>query len=267
MFLPRKFADYLERLLPSAVSRALHRLYDPYLNWQVGRLNQRVLRKLFPDGKLVVLGGPFAGTKYLPLTWNTVLIPKLTGTYEQELHPAVEQFLKRDYRAIINIGCSEGYYLIGAGLRIPKAFLHGFDLHQPGLELCKKLAELNGVTPRLTLHEGCTVDALVPLVGAGTLVICDCEGGEIEFLDPVRVPGLRQADLLVELHDRVAPGVTTTIQKRFSPTHRIKLFASSRFDPDRCPALAGLNEHERRFAIEEFRDGPMNWVSMEAFGS
>lgn len=264
MFFPRKLSTWLDRVLPRSLSIRLHRLYTPYHNWLVGRHSRRLIHQLFPEGDLFVRSGPFRGMKYLPLSSGSALVPKLLGVYEQELHGAFSRLLQRDYRTVIDIGCAEGYYLVGLALQLPRSALLGFDLNPRALAACRRLAEANGVAGRIRLQGRCCAESLAPVVGPRTLIVCDCEGAEVELLDPIRAQGLRQADLVVELHDWLVPGASSLIQERFGPTHCVQVISSAERDPQVLSQWATLGDEDQRLALDEFRPGPMEWMVMEA---
>ena len=89
---------------------------------------------------------------------------------------------------------------------------------------------------------GCTASALPTrskrdVAGSGyPFIIMDVEGAEDNLLDPVRVPGLRRAEVIVELHEHVVLGITERLRAaRFAKSHEprsIVLGVSS-------PALVG----------------------------
>jgi hypothetical protein len=266
MFVPRKLSVWLERILPGFLKKPLHRTYGAYLDWMVPRINKQILRRLFPSGDLRVLSGPFQGMKYLPFSSGSALLPKLLGTYEQELHGVFDQVLRRQYRAIIDIGCAEGYYVVGLALKMPNAAVYGFDLDPGAQDKCRQLARLNGIENRVTLLGRCSVESLIPLVGPGSLIICDCEGAEMELLDPEKAGGLRHADILVELHDQLVPGITSVIRQRFSPTGKVALLQSTERDLSACPeSLAPLSRREQKLALNELRGhSPIGWAFIEA---
>ncbi len=264
MLLPRKVSDCLEKMLPRFVSRGLHCIYDPYFRWELMRMNRRVIRQLFPSGQIFIPGGPFAGMKYLPVDTPGALLPKLVGSYEEELHPTLTQVIQRDYQALVDIGCAEGYYLVGLAWKLPGAAVHGFDMNPSALELCREIAALNGVAGRLQLHGRCTVDNLQPVTGPKTFVLCDCEGTEAELLDPARVPGLKQSDILVELHSSIVPGIEETIRERFAPTHKVHFIPARPRKPEDYPSTGRLSPRSRRFAVNEFRVGKTDWAFIES---
>ena len=265
MFVPRQLSLLLERCLPRSCIRALHQFYNPFFHWAVGRTTRRLLPQIFPESSLIIPAGPFEGMKYLPLTsTGSSLIPKLLGTYEVELHPALNQILSRRYQTIVDIGCADGYYLVGLALKIPGVVAHGFDMDSEALNICKRLAELNGVDARIRLYGRCTTDGLIPLVREKTLVFCDCEGAEVDLLDPERVPNMLQADVLVELHDRLVRGASVLIRERFSETHDVTVIRSTQRTPENYSQLNRLNAKDKRFALDEFRGGPAEWAFLSA---
>lgn len=259
MLVPRKLGDWLNGVLPHSLLMKLHYFYGPYHQWAVGRMSRSLLPVLFISGEPVVASGPFRGMKYLDLSGGSALLPKLLGAYEQELHDALERVLQREYRTVIVVGCAEGYYVVGLARRLPMAAVYGFDLSARSLKACRSLAELNGVSQRVHLAGRATVENLRPLVGPNTLIISDCEGAEVELLNPDRIPALLQADVIVELHDRLVPQVSSLIQRRFCVSHEVSIIHSTDRDPCVYPLLKPLPPKQQRLALEEFRGGPMDW--------
>jgi hypothetical protein len=263
MLIPAGIGRFLDRLLPRGLSVILHRAYDPYHRWSTGRRSRKLVAKIFNGNQLEVVAGPFSGMKYFPLSRGSALLPKLLGAYERELHPALQTVLAKKYTTIIDVGCAEGFYVVGLARKVPHARVHGFDLDRNSLAACQRLAELNQVSDRVSLHERCTHDALRRLVDDRTLIVCDCEGFEVELLDPNRVPALRQADILVELHDRLVPYATQIVTHRFVAPQRVTLISTLNREPKAYPLLASLSLSEQHFALDEFRGGPMEWAFIE----
>ena len=263
MLIPAGVGRFLDRVLPRGFGAFLHRAYDPYHRWSTGRRSRKVIKKIFDGKELKVVAGPFSETKYFPLSRGSALLPKLLGAYELELHPVIETILKKRYTTIVDVGCAEGFYVVGLAQKISQARVHGFDLDRDSLAACKRLAKLNEVESRVFLHEACTHEELTRLIDDRTLIICDCEGFEVELLDPNRVPTLRRADILVELHDRLVPAAAKIVTDRFGPPQRVAMISSAVRDPKAFPALASLSPVDQAFALEEFRGGPMEWAFIE----
>ena len=253
--------------MPRPLLRLLHRAYDPYYYWRIRRIGRRLVQRVFHGRELIVATGPFQGMKYLPVeTASSALVPKLLGAYERELHGALDTITGRHYDTVINIGCADGYYLVGLALRLPQAVMHGFDLDEHALSICRRLGELNGVSRRLNLHGRCTSEDFASLLGRRTLVLCDCEGAEVELLDPRRAPRLVSADVLVELHDHLVPNASTIVARRFAASHRVEVIHTEPRDASAYPLLAALAPQDQMLALEEFRGGPMSWAFMSPLG-
>jgi hypothetical protein len=211
-------------------------------------------------GKLRVLSGPFQGLLYVGAS-GSGLLPKLAGSYEQELHPAVEESLLRGYDLVVNVGSGEGYYAVGYARRLPRATVHAFDDDPLARQRLGRLARRNGVEARIRIGGRCGWDDLARLLRGRALVVCDCEGCELALLDPDRVPALRAADLLVELHDFVDPSISRTIENRFAASHDLTIVAAE----GRGAALAGellapFTPSQRAAIVEEGRPPGMRWA-------
>lgn len=211
----------------------------------------------------LVQAGPFEGMRYLrQASWGEELVPKLLGCYEAELHEHLESLLRGGYDRVVNVGCAEGYYAVGLARRLPGAQVSAFDTDPRAQYLCRRLAARNDVEDRVHVGGECTPSMLDELVVGRTLVVVDCEGCELALLRPDLAPGLRRADLLVELHDFVDPSISTTIVGRF-PGHDLTLVDAVDRDPARY-ALPGLSAAEQADALSEHRPGGMQWAVLRA---
>lgn len=243
-------------------------IYKLYANYIYNKLTEEILN----DNNPIVMGGPFAGMVYsvraldMASLWTvgSATIPKLLGCYEAELQGVLSSVFSKRYDTIVNIGCGEGYYAIGCALRMPSVCVHAFDANPFMCHLCEDVARANGVAGRVSVYGECDIERLCTLTHDRTLVICDCEGCEMNLLRPDIVPGLVSCDLLVELHDFLDPNITEAILLRFSDTHDIELVSSVQRDPTTFSVLDGLTAIDQRIAVDEFRPGLMQWANMVA---
>ena len=211
--------------------------------------HRRILDRL--DLSQLVSQGSFQGMNYIPRAYYSEILPKLVGTYERELIPAIEMICRAGCDLIVDVGAAEGFYAVGMALRNPAASIVAFELSSSGRYFLRRLVTRNGVSGRITVHGECTVETLRSSLGEARrpAVICDCEGAEDILLCPDQVEPLRRSLILVETHDGLATaggileGITDRLHERFAPTHDIEVIVSrprSRDDlpPDWSPALA-----------------------------
>jgi hypothetical protein len=208
-----------------------------------------------------VLRGPFTGLRYpqdLALRIEA-FSSKLLGTYEMELHEAIEQLVQRPTSVVVNIGASDGYYAIGLARRLAGATVHAFDTNEAHHEVLRSIARENELADRVVVRGECDTAVLQELA-EDALVVSDCEGCERALLDPTRVPGLQTARLLVECHDLIDPGVTDVLTDRFSSTHELELIPTRPRWVSDYQELSFLPLVTQQLAIHEFREGPMHWL-------
>jgi hypothetical protein len=211
-----------------------------------------------------VLSGPFAGmTMLAEASWGDGdLAPKLLGCYEAELHPAIAKAIARGPKSVINIGCAEGYYAVGMARALPHSRVFAFDTNAQAQAICGRAAAANQVAARAEVAGTCTLDTLRQIISAHdrTLLLVDCEGAELQLLDPREVPGIQACDVIVECHDFLNPSITTTLQQRFAATHDVEIVSEGPRDPNQFPSLQRWQSSDRWLAVNENRPVTMNWL-------
>jgi hypothetical protein len=236
------------------------------------RFDQRQFKQAFYPGNKVpkILTGPFRGMLYLDETVWGPIIPKWAGSYEMELQDIIAQIGRHGYDRIVNIGCAEGYYAVGLALLDRRCKVLAFDSDPFARSQTRRLAGLNLVSERIHIFKQCTPFRLSELLEGGTLVISDIEGQECVLLDPAKAPGLRSADLLIEVHEE-ATGLVKAEQRlaeRFSASHTIQ----RRVSHDREEWM-GENQSlwqdrvsRKRMVkfLDEARSGPQVWLWAKA---
>lgn len=211
----------------------------------------------------VIPTGPFQGMLYAVEASEGGRAPRLLGVYEASLQPVIETVIARAYPQVLDIGCAEGYYAVGLARRMPQTIVHARDLNPTARTLCAQLAAANHVTDRLRIGPEVSHADFALCSAARTFILCDIEGAERALLDPGLAPGLTQADILVEVHEGMQPGLLATLTARFEPTHRI-----TRIDrdlrPEALPVWADdLSDLDRLLLLWEWRSSPTPWLWME----
>jgi SAM-dependent methyltransferase len=244
--------------VPDPALRAIDRLRMRWYRSLIAPANAEYVRRF---GR-TVRRGPFEGMRYLEgIDHRSVdLIGKVAGTYERELHPAVERWLEDPPALVLNVGCAEGYYAVGLARAIPQTRVVAYDISAEAREQCAEMARLNDVE-NLQIRAECRPDTLGAVEARDVALFCDCEGYEKELLDPEMVPGLRDWRVIVELHDFVDITITETIVSRFTATHDIELIPSVAPDSIDLPEFDFMTSRQRRAALTE-RPVPMSWADM-----
>jgi hypothetical protein len=251
---------YVRRFSQAVARAALGRAYPQALGrwrraqgaWR-GRRVEAVTRRFAAWHGLEVGSGPFAGMVYPDLT-PSFLVPKLLGVYERELHAAIEAAIRGTPEVIVNVGAADGYYAVGLARRCPSARVHAFDIDARERDRCARLAAANGVEDRVHVEGAAGPERLRAVLSGRALLVMDCEGCELGLLRPDEVPALRDATVVVELHDFLEPGLGDTVTARFADTHEIAVIPTGPQPPRRGSDLA--------LALSEYRPGPMRWAVM-----
>jgi len=237
-----------------------------YLQDVANARRQELLPFVFACTHGKVQTGPFKDTVLLPkYMWGDGdTAAKLLGVYEDELHQFVESAIGAEPDVVINVGCAEGYYSIGFAGRLPDAKVLAVDIDPRAAEIVRNTAEANQL-PNITAVTQ-TVDCVWLKQQCQQhrqpLLVMDCEGAELELLDPVKVPALLACSIIVESHDCINPVITETLLSRFSETHQIFKAAQTHKDPYQFDFLATLGDCDKWALVHEGRPSTMSWLYM-----
>lgn len=216
-----------------------------------------------------IVAGPFRGMRYVRASVGSAYIPKLLGTYERELAAIVSGVVAGSYDRVVDIGAAEGYYAVGLALRMPELIVHAFEMDAEGRALLAEMAELNGVRSRVRTYGKCEASDLRRVLQGSSrpLVVCDVEGYETVLMDMAAIPELRNASILLELHEFVHRGVGDLVRERFERTHSIRHVEQEDRSVAEFPyqslltSLLPARYLER--AVTEWRPERMSWFWME----
>ena len=210
----------------------------------------------------VVLNGPFAGMLYGDTAAEGSLAPRLLGSYESELHPAIVHATTSGLAAIIDIGCAEGFYAVGFARLMPDVEVHAHDIDPRARALCADLARRNGVGDRVRVGGAFGTGDFARFSGRRTLVFIDAEGAEDDLLDPVVAPALTDMGVIVETHEHERRGVTARLQERFSPTHHIQVVRQGAKTTPLPEWFNDLGHLDQLLVVWEWRAHPTPWLVM-----
>ncbi len=260
--------------LSALVKKAVpSRLLSPLIASRSRRHQAYVLRTLgiaavaeryIAEHGLQVRYGPFAGIQYTPaVAENRLILPKLLGTYECELHEIIAYVQQAGYETIVDVGCGEGYYTTGLALTT-KARIVAYDAEKGELAFARAMAEKNGVAAQIDFRRWCSPEELMKVARESErmFVLSDCEGYEIELFTPAVAARLPKADILIELHGNVK----AELMRRFEKTHALQVIRFDRENRGRRPELDAMPEEDRARAVDECRF-PQEWLWAKANSS
>jgi hypothetical protein len=268
---------FAERLPPNQCYDVAYRIAErlsveqsQYLLKKVAYIQrQHLFRELKQKTEGIVQDGVFKSMK-LPesFVWGDGdYVPKLLGFYESELQDIIRASIEKNYDHVVNIGCAEGYYSVGFALLCKSAKVAAFDSSEEARRLCKQAAEENGVSERISISGRAEPEDLQRALSLAnkSLVIMDCEGGELQLMDHTLIPALINADFIVECHNFICPNVAEIIIERFRQTHKISRIGEGQRDPNRSSFLRHRTSIVRWIAVSEGRPERMEWLYGTSF--
>lgn len=227
-------------------------------------------RQLFGTLGDRVVAGIFTGMRIPELTvWGDGNAScKLLGSYEFELQDVLLKAVKRDPDTVVNVGCAEGYYAIGAALGLPHAQIIAMDIDDRSLDLCREYATLNGVNNRIKTLIGAHKPEELNAGGRGHhLFIVDCEGSETELIDTQCCPILADSDIIVECHDFFdekryeGQPISGILRQRLEVTHEVELIKPRLPNYEHYSFLTSSPTIMMLLAVTEKRPMPTCWLA------
>lgn len=227
----------------------------------VARLHEKIIDAVGPT----VVTGPFAGMAYRGVSALGINVARQLGIYEAELHPTVQALVTAGYDTILNIGCAEGFYAVGMARLMPDVRVFAYDTDAVARRLCRETAQANGVDDRVTVSGLFATDMFAGFTGRRVIVLCDIEGGEDALLDGDALPALAGMDLLIEVHEGIAPGLIGRLRQRFAATHEEQFIPCvlQKQWTVALPANLTLAAMEKALALAE-RDVQTPWMLLTA---
>jgi len=205
--------------------------------------------------------GPFAGMILLPWwSWGDGdHLPKLLGTYESELYTVAEQIISDSPDFVLNVGSAEGFWGLGMAMRtgVPTMLV---DLDAQALDIARENAKVNNLAP-VTYSQDSSCQSLQHALSQHhhPVLIMDCEGAELQLLDPVSVPALQHTTMLVETHDCFGTDISTVLQHRFQNTHQILEIWQGAKNPY-LDVVSDFGDHDKMLMCIEGRASTMSWL-------
>lgn len=198
-----------------------------------------------------ILRGPFAGLRVVGGRVGSARLPKILGTYEEEMTAFLYEALSAPQsNMFLDVGCAGGYYLgIAAQIMNPSAKIVGLDRSERAVADAKKaLAEFSNIE---VLCRSATSELITSVIGTAEhpIVLIDIEGAERELMGTIGAHAFRRATVIVEVH-RFAGASVEDIAETFQRTHVVRVV------PFKCYAHRGLATlpfvHEMRHPATDY---------------
>lgn len=225
----------------------------PKESGRLKRAKREIADHIFNKTDGYIFSGPLSTLRIIPGSSLSKSPAILLGCYEREIHAVLNRIIAQPPAQIIDIGTSLGYYIAGLATAMPSSRLIGFESIEAYRVQAAELIRYNNVEHQVTLLGHCGVTELNTVLEKGAFILCDCEGGEAELLDPEQVPSLKYATILCEVHDFFVPGAGGLLVERFRNTHNIKWIDEQAREPRDYRILHGFPEEVARYAIGETR--------------
>lgn len=215
--------------------------------------------------------GPFAGMQISPVAWwdQTDLASKILGFYELEVLNVLSQVDRSRYRFFVDLGAADGYYAIGAlraGL-FQKAFC--FEMSERGREVVRANAALNDVSESVAVFgyaDARFYESLPEVQLSAAVILIDIEGGEFDLLTDELLARLKNAMLVIELHEFMVDDGAVKLQAlvdRLKRVYRLRWLTTGARDLSAFESLGALNDTDRWLLCSESRTQRMKWVVCE----
>lgn len=238
--------------------------------WQAENTKQRrrrVSSEVYDLLGGVVRYGPFKGLALEKNNWwgGADFGSMLLGLYEKEVLDFLFSAKFDPFENFVDVGAADGYYAVGmlrAG-RMRRA--RCFELSEEGQRTIAANAATNGVTGQIQVlgaADHMFYEKLNDLDPARTVILIDAEGAEFEILDEGSLSALRQATLIIEVHNWVDDfwAKYETLLTRASSFFEIHFLAPAVRDLTQFPELNDFTDDNRYLLCSEGRPNMMRFL-------
>ena len=208
--------------------------------------------------------GPFRGLNYeVKTTWGDPC-SKLLGAYEFCLHEVIYEVIDQfSGYSVVDLGCAEGYYAAGLAAKLGSNAILIADTNKASLEQCKQLINSNCSHIKVTEISYAKPGPVATFLSdnPNSVVFVDIEGFEKDLFDDCDfISKLREAVVIVELHEFVHQGICQSAKDSLEETHEVQILREIDPSPEDYPEIANLDGISRSLALCESRPIIMKWI-------
>lgn len=223
----------------------------------------KIIHEVFAD-KYIVQNGHFKGMKYISRSSGSALLPKIMGSYEEPIQGWIGEVINSGkYNNILDIGCAEGYYACGFAMNMPNSIITAYDIDSNARMNSNELKQINNLE-NIQIKSECTHEELNSRCIENTLVFCDIEGFEDVLLDPIKVPNLKNVDIILEVHDCFIPNLTEKLIARFYLTHTMRIIVNYPYRVKKYYTPNKITSDQFDYITNEHRPDFMKFIYMES---
>lgn len=233
----------------------------------VPRERRRLSDVLMSEYRGTVQYGPLTGYK-IPTEshWGALARPAmLLGLYEREVVSAlVERAKNRDI--LIDVGAADGFFAVGLVASGVFRTSFAFEISASGRQIIKKSCQLNGVLDDVEIYGKFDEEFLLNadnLDLTRAVVLIDIEGDEFSLLDSPLIHQLREAIIVVELHDfhfEDGAALKAALIDKLQVYFELSTVTTGERSLPRSDFLDELSDNERWLLCSEGRARRMEWL-------
>jgi len=225
------------------------------------KLLENELKKI---SKNIVMEGPYKGMR-MPenYMWNEYdYCPKVLGLYEKEVQNKLNSF---NFENFINIGCAEGYHLIGQIFLNKKRKAIGFEVNNSFIKILQKNSLQNNCYSRIKLFEKAKDDFVDILINnkinlEKSCFLIDIEGDEFNILKEENLKKLQQSIMIIQFHPRKIEEENIIFLNLLKFFFNLDIFQTNERSLSSYKELKDFSDVDRWLMVSEHRPCLMNWI-------
>ena len=267
--MPSKIPEYIRQIRKRGLVTFLRKRKERHRRKKANK-RKLVLDHLLRIHHKRIAYGPFKGMEVSPerVSWGDGdLTTKMLGVYEKIILDKIVELSKNINGPLIDVGASDGYYVIGATYAGLFQQAHAFEINPKGQEVTRRNADINGVADKVHIHGLADREEIKSLITPhlGALVLIDIEGDEFDLLDANMLEALHKCTLIIESHPpKVEDGFEREkkMLKMASKHFEIKKLKGQFVSPNKFEELDTFSDYERLMAFSENRGWAGYWFLM-----
>ncbi|MHB1105163.1 MAG: FkbM family methyltransferase [Lutibacter sp.] len=166
--------------------------------------------------------GPFSGIKIPKKTYDYLTISEILGLYESCLHSKFTNLLNKEINNVILVGGNNGYYAAGINYLFNPKTINIYETEVRFHSIINSWLLNNKLSKTIILGKA-TIEEFERIETKIDFVFMDCEGYEIELLNPQLFLWQQKTEILLELHPFYVDNLIAVLTSRFKKTHKIEI--------------------------------------------